>query len=532
MSEFSLTIDGHAVAAAPGQTVLDAARALGVKIPTLCYLQQCGPLNSCLVCLVKVNGKLVPACGTPATPGMVVESETDEVHLARRTALELLFSEHVGDCLSPCQRLCPLKMNIPVMIRQVQAGDLEAAVATVREALPLPAILGRLCHHPCEQGCRRGTADEPADIRGLERFVADWDLRRDRGETGDPPSVRASRTGKSVVIVGAGPTGLAAAFYLSRAGHACTVTDRHPAPGGSLRAQMGGKDLPPSVLEAEIKLLEQAGVTFRLGSSLGQDLTLDGLLLGFDAVLLAVGEITKAEGEALGLEMAPGGIKIHAETMQTNRRAVFAAGRAVRPMTQILKAMTDGQAAAEILHKHLLEQPLKRAPKPFSSLMGRLEKAELQTFLESASPARGGSPCDACAGFNQPEATAEATRCLRCDCRSSGHCDLQSYAEAYGADASRFRQQRPRFAQFIQPGGVIFEPGKCILCGICVKLTEMAKEPLGLTFIGRGFEVHIATPFDRSIQEGLQTVAADCVRYCPTGALAFKDGLKPKAAPG
>jgi ferredoxin len=163
MTPFTLTIDGHPVLVTPGQSVLEAARALGVEIPTLCYLERCGPLTSCLVCLVKINGKLVPSCGTLAQPGMAVESETEEVHEARRTALELLFSDHVGDCLSPCHRLCPLRMNIPVMIRQIMGGQLAEAIATVRQALALPAVLGRLCHHPCEQGCRRGAA--PGIIR-------------------------------------------------------------------------------------------------------------------------------------------------------------------------------------------------------------------------------------------------------------------------------------------------------------------------------------------------------------------------------
>jgi len=142
-SSFSLTIDGHQAQVAPGETVLHAARKLGIDIPTLCYLEKCGPLNSCLVCLVKINGKLVPSCGIAAQPGMVVESETTEVHEARRTALELLFSDHVGDCLSPCQRLCPLRMNIPVMIRQLQTQQLDDAVHTVRNSLPLPGVLGR-----------------------------------------------------------------------------------------------------------------------------------------------------------------------------------------------------------------------------------------------------------------------------------------------------------------------------------------------------------------------------------------------------
>src|SRR5690349_5357769 len=137
----TLTIDGRTVEAAPGQSVLDAARALGIDIPTLCYLEKCGPLNSCLVCLVKINGKMVPSCGTKAEAGMVVESETEEVHEARRTALELLFSDHVGDCLSPCNRLCPLGLNIPVMIRHIQGGRRQEAVMTVRDALPLAAVL-------------------------------------------------------------------------------------------------------------------------------------------------------------------------------------------------------------------------------------------------------------------------------------------------------------------------------------------------------------------------------------------------------
>src|SRR6202051_2106345 len=127
MPSFNITIDGRAVEVSAGESVLAAARKLGINIPTLCYLEKCGPLNSCLVCLVKINGKLVPSCGTKVEPGMVIESETEEVHEARRTALELLFSDHVGDCLSPCHRLCPLGLNVPVMIRQIQAGQMDEA---------------------------------------------------------------------------------------------------------------------------------------------------------------------------------------------------------------------------------------------------------------------------------------------------------------------------------------------------------------------------------------------------------------------
>jgi predicted molibdopterin-dependent oxidoreductase YjgC len=171
----------------------------------------------------------------------------------------------------------------------------------------------------------------------------------------------------------------------------------------------------------------------------------------------------------------------------------------------------------------LQNKQVHRPDKPFSSIMGRLEPGELATFVRSAKPGPALTPCSACSGFTKNEAAEEAARCLRCDCRSSGHCALQTYATTYGADGSRFRSQRRPFEQYLQPGGVIFEPGKCILCGICVKLTEIAREPLGLTFIGRGFDVRIGTPFNQAIEAGLQKVAEECVRHCPTGALEFRD---------
>jgi NADH dehydrogenase/NADH:ubiquinone oxidoreductase subunit G len=89
----------------------------------------------------------------------------------------------------------------------------------------------------------------------------------------------------------------------------------------------------------------------------------------------------------------------------------------------------------------------------------------------------------------------------------------------YGADAGRFRSERRKFEQHRQPGGILFEPGKCIVCGICVKLCEQAAEPLGLTFVGRGFDVRVAASLNAGIEAGLQKVADECVKQCPTGAL-------------
>jgi ferredoxin len=522
MSAFKITIDGREVEMQAGESVLAGARKLGIEIPTLCHVEKCGPLNTCQVCLVKLNANgrtsLVPSCGTKAVPGMVIESETGEVHEARRTALELLFSDHVGDCLSPCHRLCPLLLNIPVMIRQIEAGRLDQAIVTIRSALPLPSVLGRLCHHPCEQGCRRGTWDDPAAIREMERFVAGHDAVEEQPHL----PVCQPRTKKSVCIIGAGPAGLSAAYYLLRHGHAVTIADRRSLPGGTLR-EVPETELPVTALDYELALLAKMGAEFKAGIELGSQITMEGLLLGFDAVLLAVGELKKGEGEMLGVTLAGAGIKTDPNNCRTSIPNVFAAGSATKPYKQIIRAMADARAAAECVHRFLSDQPVHRPEKPFSSIMGRLDPGELRQFLRGANAGKGVTPCDRCAGLNRREAVTEAARCLHCDCASSGNCVLQHYAHVYGADASRFKTERRPFEQHVQPGGVIFEPGKCIVCGICVKLTELAREPLGLAFIGRGFDVRVAAPFNEEIQRGLQLVAAECVQHCPTGALVFSD---------
>ena len=528
MERFKITIDGRPVEVSASDTILTAARRLGIDIPTLCYLEKCGPLNSCLVCLVKLKGKLVPSCGIKVEPGMVVESETTEVHEARRTALELLFSDHVGDCLSPCHRLCPLRMNIPVMLRQVQSGKLDEAIITIRDSLPLAGILGRLCHHPCEQGCRRANWDDPAAIQDIERRVVDDSM------AGVSPwlPTRRPATGKSVVIVGAGPAGLAAAFHLLRQGHSCTIADRQSAPGGTLRAEVQRGTLPASVLDAEMQQLISLGALFKFGLALGDEITLEGLLRGFDAVLIAIGETSKSDGEAMGLEMVSTGIKAHPESFQTKQAAVFAAGRATRGINQLIRAMSEGVAAAECIHLFLTNKKIQRAEKPFSSIMGRIDQEELGTFVRAANiRSSHAKPCELCSAFRGKreilETAAEASRCLHCDCSASGNCALQSYAQLYRADASRFRQQRRKFEIQVQPGGISWEPGKCIQCGICVKLTELAAEPLGLTFVGRGFDVRVEAPFSKQIAAGLQKVGRECVENCPTGALSFTGGAPP-----
>jgi NADH dehydrogenase/NADH:ubiquinone oxidoreductase subunit G len=126
-------------------------------------------------------------------------------------------------------------------------------------------------------------------------------------------------------------------------------------------------------------------------------------------------------------------------------------------------------------------------------------------------------------GFANDEARQESSRCLHCDCRKPDACKLRQYADLYGANPSRFDGERDSFEQHLHPANVVYEPGKCIKCGLCIQIASAAREALGLAFIGRGFSVRVGVPFHRSIAEGLEKVATQCAEACPTGALAFQE---------
>jgi NADH dehydrogenase/NADH:ubiquinone oxidoreductase subunit G len=156
--------------------------------------------------------------------------------------------------------------------------------------------------------------------------------------------------------------------------------------------------------------------------------------------------------------------------------------------------------------------------------MGKADEAEMQISLQAASSEPRRKPSGSSGGFTDEEARAEARRCLHCDCRKADACLLRQQAHAYDARQTRYKAERRRLVQQTQHPDVIYEPGKCIDCGICIQIASQAGEKLGLAFVGRGFDVRVAVPFEESLAEGLKVAAAQCVQACPTGALAFKDG--------
>lgn len=280
-----LTIDGRAVEARGGETILDAAGRAGIAIPTLCHDGKLEPYASCWLCVVKVKGerRFRPACSTLAAAGMEVITLDDDIRLARRLCLELLLSDHCGECVPPCRLACPSGCDARGYLRLITEKRYGEAMGLIRETVPMPATIGRICPHPCEESCRRGVVDEPASICALKRFVAE------KAEGAAPPP-RKPPTGKRVAVVGSGPAGLSAAWFLALEGHAVTVFEARGKPGGMLRFGIPEYRLPKAVLDAEIDAVRALGVELRCGVRVGAALTVPALRAqGYDTVLLAGG---------------------------------------------------------------------------------------------------------------------------------------------------------------------------------------------------------------------------------------------------
>jgi heterodisulfide reductase subunit A-like polyferredoxin len=185
---------------------------------------------------------------------------------------------------SPCTNACPNAVNAHGYVSMIAQGKYEEALEVITRTLPLPGVLGRICPHPCEDVCRRDEVDEPISICTLKRFVAD------QVDIDNLPLVDITAREEKVAVIGAGPAGLTAAYFLAKDGFKVTIFEALPVGGGMLRVGIPDYRLPPDVLEKEIKWITRHGVEIKYNTALGRDMTVDGLLDdGYSAVYLAVG---------------------------------------------------------------------------------------------------------------------------------------------------------------------------------------------------------------------------------------------------
>jgi formate dehydrogenase major subunit len=290
-----IEVDGRVVEGFEGQTILEVCRDNGIEIPTLCYEPKLPGFGACRMCVVDVEGEEHPpiSCSRAAEAGMKVQTQTDEVRRLRRTNLELIFSDHNAYCLPPCQFKCPSHIDIPGFLKQNAEGNFRESTRIFKRTIPFPSVLGRVCPAPCEEHCRRDEVDEAIAIRDSHRYAGDMVIKSMLDDGVDPPvpfEVQP-KTGRRVAVIGSGPTGMAAAYYLLINGHDVTVLERDPAPGGMLRYGIPQYRLPKvEVLEAEYESVTRLGGKMVCNQALGRDFSLDDLQLqGYDAVVIAIG---------------------------------------------------------------------------------------------------------------------------------------------------------------------------------------------------------------------------------------------------
>lgn len=610
---------------------------------------------------------------------MVIYTDSDEVRASRKMALELLLSDHVGDCIGPCRTGCPARLDIPGFVTRIAAADFRRSAEIASDYLMLPASLGRICPRLCEQRCHRCEKGEPLSVGSLHRLAGDRDIA-----SVDRYIPRKERpTGKKVAIVGAGPAGLAAAYHLLRRGHAVMIYDAHSSPGGMLRWGVPEFRLPRCVLDREIEIIAALGGEFRMNELLGRDFTLDDLRRDFEAVFLAIGaqgsqkldcpgeelalpalaflgrvaggnppqiggevivlgggntavdaartairlgvqsvrilyrrtrrempclmsEVIAAEDEGARLEtlvapvrlgsgtggrlrltlhrmglgkpdesgrarplpvpgseftltatcviaaigqtvetgsfaagtlaLAQRGIAVNPATLATNLEGVFAGGDAVTGADLAVRAVASGRLAAVSIDQYLGGRPVQGDPEMMTVLMAKMDEEELAEFFrEIEESPRAHMPelpvTERVRSFEEVElglsdhaAVREAGRCMNCGCWKATTCSLRQYATEYGADPLRFAGARRRFHRDSSHPEIVYEAGKCILCGACVAAAAESAEGLGLAIVGRGFESTVAVPLRGTMIEALPTAARRAAEVCPTGAFALKSG--------
>jgi formate dehydrogenase major subunit len=252
-------------------------------------------------------------------------------------------------------------------------------------------------------------------------------------------------------------------------------------------------------------------------------------------VIAAIGQAVDFNSKhAPDLGFSKWGIAVDARTLATNLPGVFAGGDAVTGPDLAVRAVAAGKLAAASIDQFLSGKKVIGAPEAVDVLMGKLSEEELAVFLRGIEevprapmphlpPEKRRSTFEEVElGFTPEQAAQESRRCLGCGCGKAIPCRLRQFATEYGVDPQRFVGERRHFARDTSHPDIIFEPGKCILCGACVEVARQAGEDLGLAFNGRGFKAAVTAPFDRPMAEALKTSAKRAAEVCPTGAIMLK----------
>lgn len=466
-----ISINGLRIETQTGETILDAAIRNGIEIPTLCHFPGGQYLPSCGVCVVKArtgtSSRLVPACDSRVQDGMVVETDTAEVREARETALSLLVSEHIGECLAPCETACPAGIDVPGFLREVRKGSIEEAHRVLLQSTPFPAFLSAVCRRYCEKVCRRKFLDEPISIADLKIQVAE--------KSQETPLKYIEFNGKSVAVVGSGLAGLTSAWFLAVAG--CKVVLFGERKDAELEVPDEMRRVVNSEIARVMSLIDEQQLSMPDVQTLRKE---------FDAVVSVSSDVSDDSGENLFV-IQMGNKKLFPP--QLTSRARETAWSVLRYFSENLNVE---KKLVEIRTVQYDEPSLKakdRSPKHVST--------------------SGGSAGDC---------ETEAQRCLDCDCSKKLSCKLRILATDYDVDVKKASTGKGKCEIDAEHPDVVFEPGKCIKCGRCISIKDIDK----LTFAYRGYNVKVTAALTGKMSDFGQE-AMELVKVCPTGAFAMKE---------
>lgn len=311
---------------------------------------------------------------------------------------------------APCIQSCPSGTDVRgwlVALAQHEAygrmleQGLEAAWRTILEHNPFPAICGRVCQHPCELNCNRKAKDGPVAVNRLEQFVGDYAIRH--GWRAELPSAR-KRDAARVVVVGAGPAGLSAAYHLARAGYEVTLIDAAPLGGGMMRSSIPRSVIPSDILDAEVANILGLGIEFRGGCAAGRDVAVEQLKKEFRAIFFAIGLQKAAQlalhagenGEAATVGELPGALPRFSDQEATEV--------VPRVLNTVSVAIAQGRNVAQSITEFLEGRPV--APAPAAPLI-RADKVRLDWYAAAAR-------IESVAEITSDEVLAAAARCMSC----------------------------------------------------------------------------------------------------------------------
>ena len=285
----NIVIDGNEIVAQEGITILEAAKRSDIHIPALCSVSnKKDHSHPCKLCVVEIEGNddLVLSCKEILAEDMVITTESARIKEHRKGQLSALAGIHFGDCKAPCNLTCPGQINVQGYIAHVSKGEYEEALRLVMDKNPFPFSVGRVCPRFCETRCRRILVDEPVSINHLKRFVADWCMSNDI----DLEISRDKATGKRIAVIGGGPAGMTAAYYLAKKGHDVTVFEAMPKLGGMLRYGIPDYKIPRNILDYETTAILKMGISVKFNQKWGVDFTLQDIKdQGYDATFVGIG---------------------------------------------------------------------------------------------------------------------------------------------------------------------------------------------------------------------------------------------------